>query len=47
MNKSNISNLNANYYALFSKRGFSKELLNIKSNKILLFDLKSFERLIH
>ncbi len=32
-------------YALFSKSGFSKELLSSKYDKILLFDLKSFERL--
>ncbi len=32
-------------YALFSKSGFSKELLSKKYDKILLFDLKSFERL--
>ena len=32
-------------YALFSKSGFSKELLNNRYDKILLFDLKSFERL--
>lgn len=45
--KSLISNLDATYFALFSKRGFSKELKNIKNNRILLYDLKSFERLIN
>ncbi len=36
---------NIEKYALFSKSGFSKELLSKKYDKILLFDLKSFERL--
>ncbi|MSN96554.1 ATPase, partial [Campylobacter sp. FMV-PI01] len=32
--------------ALFSKSGFSKELLNLKSENLLLFDLNDFKSLI-
>jgi hypothetical protein len=44
--KSQISNLEVDKYALFSKSGFSKELLNNQNENILLFDLKSFKRLV-
>ncbi|MDR1976408.1 MAG: DUF234 domain-containing protein [Campylobacteraceae bacterium] len=33
-------------FALFSKSGFSKELLKMQSEKLLLFDLKDFEEFI-
>lgn len=47
-NKCTKSGLDVKYFALFSKSGFSKELLNQnqKDNNLLLFDLKSFEELI-
>lgn len=38
--------LNADIFALFSKSGFSKELLKMRSEKLLLFDLEDFEKLI-
>jgi len=38
-------NLEANYFALFSKSGFSKELKANKDKKVLLFELKDFEEL--
>jgi hypothetical protein len=38
--------LRADYFALFSKNGFSKELQNLEENNLLLYDLESFKRLI-
>ncbi len=38
--------LRADYYALFSKNGFSLELEKGKDKQVLLYDLKSFERLL-
>lgn len=37
--------LNVDYYALFSKSGFSKELVKNRDENIWLFDIDSFERL--
>lgn len=37
------SNLNPNLIALFSKSGFSNELLNLKNDKILLFEINDFK----
>ncbi len=34
------SNIKVDVYALFSKFGFSKELLQMSDEKLLLFDLK-------
>lgn len=39
------ANLEANYFALFSKSGFSKELKTNKNKAVLLFELKDFEEL--
>jgi hypothetical protein len=44
--KVNISNLYIDKFALFSKRGFSKELQRLNNKNILLYDLKSFKRLV-
>jgi hypothetical protein len=38
--------LKADYFALFSKNGFSKELENSKDKTLLLYDLESFKRLL-
>jgi hypothetical protein len=38
-------NLEANYFALFSKSGFSKELNAKKEPQVLLYELKDFEEL--
>ena len=38
--------LRANYYALFSKNGFSKELEKREDKQVLLYDLQSFKRLL-
>jgi len=38
--------LRADYYALFSKNGFSKELEKGEDKQVLLFDLESFKRLL-
>ncbi len=43
--KAQIADLNPSHYALFSKSGFSKEILNSKDETLMLFDLKDFERL--
>ncbi len=40
--KCKIANIKADYFALFSKSGFSNELLN-KANEILLFDLEDIK----
>jgi len=44
--KAKQSGINADIYILFSKSGFSKELLHIKDNTLLLFDLSSLKSLI-
>ena len=38
-----IAKIEANYFALFSKSGFSNELLKNKDPNILLFDLEDFK----
>ncbi len=38
--------LRADFYALFSKNGFSKELEKGEDKQVLLYDLKSFKRLL-
>lgn len=43
--KCNKENLQIDYFALFSKSGFSKELYNLKDEKLLLFELKDFKLL--
>ncbi len=43
--KCELANLKVDYFALFSKSGFSNELLKQKERNILLFDLTSFETL--
>ncbi len=40
------ANLNPTHFALFSKSGFSNELLNLQNEHILLFDLDDFKRLL-
>ena len=40
------SGIKVDVYALFSKSGFSKELVNIKSEQLLLFDLDDLKVLI-
>ncbi len=40
------AHLRADSYALFSKRGFSKELQKGEDKQVFLYDLKSFERLL-
>jgi len=44
--KAEVSNLNVDIYALFSKNGFSNELLNGNRDNLLLFDLNDFGRLL-
>ena len=34
-------------FALFSKSGFSKELENLKDERVMLFDMKDFEELVN
>ncbi len=41
-----LSHLNVDYYALFSKSGFSNELLKSKERNILLFDIGAFDILL-
>lgn len=43
--KADFAKLNPTHYALFSKSGFSKELLSLKDETLMLFTLKDFERL--
>ena len=45
--KSKESNIIVNIYALFSKNGFSNELLNINNHNLLLFELRDFSKLIY
>jgi len=44
--KAEISGIRADTYALFSKNGFSNELINSSDKDLLLFELKDFMRLI-
>jgi hypothetical protein len=44
--KCELSNIKADYYALFSKSGFSNELLKHHDKNVLLYDINSFKRLI-
>lgn len=44
--KAQMLNLTPTHFALFSKSGFSKELLNIKSKSLMLYDLSDFKRLL-
>ena len=41
------SGIKVDVYALFSKSGFSKELLGMKSEQLLLFDLNDLKVLLH
>jgi hypothetical protein len=40
------ANIAVNYFALFSKSGFSNELLKNRDQNILLYDINSFKRLV-
>jgi len=40
------ANIRADYYALFSKNGFSKELEKGEDKQVQLYDLQSFKRLL-
>ena len=44
--KAKVSNLKADTYALFSKSGFSNELLNSEDRDLLLFELDDFRKLL-
>lgn len=44
--KVEFANLKPTHFALFSKSGFSKEVLNLKDENLMLFTLKDFERLL-
>lgn len=44
--KAEVSGLNADTYALFSKSGFSNELLNSGDRDLLLFELEDFRKLL-
>jgi len=44
--KVKLSNLKADKFALFSKSGFSKELLKIRDKDLILFELKDFKSLL-
>lgn len=44
--KVEFANLKPTHFALFSKSGFSKEVLNLKDENLMLFALKDFERLL-
>ena len=46
VNKSKISKIQVDYYALFSKNGYSNELKNSRLKNILLYDLDDFEILL-
>jgi hypothetical protein len=43
--KCELANLDVDYFALFSKNGFSKELMKNVDKNILLYDITSFEEL--
>lgn len=44
--KAEFANLEPTHFALFSKSGFSNEVLNIKDKNLMLFALEDFERLL-
>jgi hypothetical protein len=44
--KCELSALKVDYFALFSKSGFSKELLKLTDKHVLLYDIGSFKRLV-
>jgi len=44
--KAQYSGIKVDVYALFSKSGFSKELLSMKSDNLLLFELNDLETLL-
>ncbi len=44
--KCEVANFDIDYFALFSKSGFSNELLKMKNDHLLLYDLKDFETLL-
>ena len=44
--KCEVGNLKVDYYALFSKSGFSNELLRNRPDNLLLFDSNDFEMLL-
>ncbi len=45
--KSKLSGLNVDFFALFSKNGFSNELLKSRDDTLLLYDLDSFKVLFN
>ncbi len=45
--KARESNIDVNIYALFSKNGFSNELLNSNTHNLVLFELKDFSKLLY
>lgn len=44
--KAKDANLHPTHFALFSKSGYSKEMLSLQSEKVLLFKLEDFKRLV-
>lgn len=44
--KADVSNLQADTFVLFSKNGFSNELVNLKDENLILFELSDFKRLL-
>jgi len=44
--KASQSGIKVDAYALFSKSGFSNELLGLESETLLLFDLDAYARLL-
>ena len=45
--KADESGIKVDIYVLFSKSGFSKELLSMKNHTLLLFDISDFKYLLH
>ena len=46
-NKAQYAGLKVDCFVLFSKNGFSKELLRLKSDSVWLFDISYFERFLY
>lgn len=44
--KADTSNLKADTFVLFSKNGFSNELVNLKDKNLILFELSDFRKLL-
>ncbi len=44
--KAQMLHIKADFYAFFSKSGFSKEVLNLKNDRLLLYDIEDFEGLL-